>query len=75
MAVRVDDAPNAQRLDFVLLLSLIDDPFFLADQMTAKDRQRVRARKELLAGEHHVWNELDPEPRDRAQAALRILSR
>jgi hypothetical protein len=75
MAVAVDDAPNAQRLDFVFLLSLIDDPFALTDQLTTKDRQRIGARKELIEGEHPVWNELEPDSRDRARAALRILAR
>ena len=75
MAVAVDDVPDAQRLDFVFLLSLIVDPFALADQLTTKDRRRIRARKEMIAGEHRVWSELDDDARDRAQAALRILTR
>lgn len=75
MAVAVDDVPDAQRLDFVFLLSLIVDPFALADQLTTKDRRRIRARKELIEGEHRVWTELDDDARDRAQAALRILTR
>lgn len=75
MAVAVDDVPDAQRLDFVFLLSLIVDPFTLADQLTTKDRRRIRARRELITGEHRVWNELGNDARDRAQAALRILSR
>ena len=75
MAVAVDDVPDTQRLDFVFLLSLIVDPFALADQLTTKDRRRIRARKELIEGEHRVWTELDDDARDRAQAALRILTR
>lgn len=75
MAVAVDDVPNAQRLDFAFLLSLVDDPFDLAARLTSKDRQRLRARKELIEGEHRVWNELDADARDRARAALRILTR
>jgi len=75
LAVTVDDVPNAQRLDFVFLLSLIDDPFALVDQLRTKDRQRIGARKELIKGEHRVWNELDTDARDRARAALRILTR
>lgn len=38
MAVAVDDVPNAQRLDFVFLLSLLDDPFAVVEQLTSKDR-------------------------------------
>ena len=74
LAVVVDDAPAAQRLDFVFLLSLTDDPLALAAPLTTKDRRRIRARKELLAGEHRVWTALDTDARDRARAALRILS-
>ena len=70
IAVAVDDVPNAQRLDFVFLLSLVDDPFALADQLTTKDRQRISARKELIEGEHRVWNELDADARDRASVRL-----
>lgn len=75
LAVAVDDAPAAQRLDFVFLLSLISDPLALAVELTPKDRRRTHARKELLVGEHRVWNELEADARDRARAALRILSR
>ena len=75
LAVAVDDAPAAQRLDFVFLLSLISDPLVLAAELTPKDRRRIRARKELLTGEHRVWNELEADARDRARATLRILSR
>jgi hypothetical protein len=74
LTVGVDDAPVAQRLDFVFLFSLISDPFALKAQLTPKDRRRIRARKELLGGEHRVWNELDAVARDRARAALQILS-
>ena len=59
LAVAIDDAPAAQRLDFVFLLSLISDPLALAAELTPKDRRRIRARKELLTGEHRVWNELE----------------
>jgi hypothetical protein len=58
----------------VFLFSLISDPFALKAQLTPKDRRRIRARKELLGGEHRVWNELDAVARDRARAALQILS-
>jgi hypothetical protein len=75
LAVRVDDVPDAQRLDFVFLLSLVDDPFAMADQLGKTDRRRIRSRQELLDGEHRVWNALDVEARDRARAVLRILLR
>jgi hypothetical protein len=75
LAVRVDDVPDAQRLDLVFLLSLVNDPFAMADELTKTDLRRLRARKELIEGEHRAWNHLDVESRDRARAALRILIR
>ena len=47
VAVDVDDVPDAQRLDLALLLSLVGDPIELAEQLTKKDRQRLRARTEM----------------------------
>jgi len=73
--VTIDDVPNAQRLNFRLSLSLLDDPFAVVEKVTSKDRQRIRVRKELSEGEHRVWNQLDTDARDRARAALRILTR
>lgn len=75
VAVRVDDAPDAQRLDLALMLSLIEDPFVLLDDLTKKDRQRLRPRRDLLDDEHPVWRQLDPAVGDRARASLRVLCR
>jgi hypothetical protein len=75
LAVRVDDVPNAQRLDLVFLVSLVDDPFTLSDLLTKTDRRRLRSRNDLIDAAHPVWNELGPESADRARAALRILLR
>lgn len=75
LAISVDDVPNAQRLDFVFLLSLVDEPFEMAGQLTTKDRRRIRKRAALSDPAHRVWRQLDPAARDRAQATLRILTR
>jgi hypothetical protein len=75
LAVRVDDAPEAQRLDFAFLLSLIDDPFLLEVELSRSDRRHLRTRSELNDPEHPVWSRLPPDARDRALAALRVLSR
>lgn len=75
IAVGVDDVPNAQRLDFIFLMSLVDDPFALADQLTASDRRNIRLREELVEGDHPVWNELETDSRNRARAALRVFYR
>jgi hypothetical protein len=75
VAVGVDDAPNAQRLDLAFLLSLVEEPLDLATRMTPKDRRRVRARTELTDPQHETWQILAPTQRDRARAALAILLR
>jgi hypothetical protein len=73
LAVRVDDVPEAQRLDLAFLLSLVDDPFTMAAQLTSTDRRRLRARRELADPEHRVWRLLEPNASSRARAALRVL--
>ena len=52
VAVDVDDTPDAQRLDFAFLLSLVEAPLDLATRMTPKDRRRLRARTELTDPQH-----------------------
>jgi hypothetical protein len=75
LAVGVDDAPKAQRLDLAFLLSLVEDPIALADQVDAKDRQRLLERNELLDANHLTWRELPRDAGDRARATLAILTR
>ena len=75
VAVGVDDLPDAQRLDLALLLSLIDDPLKLADELTAKDRKRLRARSEMADAEHPAWAALPDDAADRGRAAYRLLTR
>ena len=74
VAVAVDDAPDAQRLDLAFLLSLVDDPIGLVDDMTAHDRRRLRARAELAHPNHPTWRQLAAADRDRARATLTILN-
>ncbi len=74
VAVRVDDVPEAQRLDFAFLLSLVADPFALAERLDPTDRRRLRARGELVDAGHPVWRHLPRGDGDRARAALRILA-
>jgi hypothetical protein len=73
VAVGVDDLPNAQRLDLAFLLTLIDDPFALAGELTSTDRRRIRARHELVDDEHPVWTQLPQADADRGRAGLRVL--
>lgn len=74
-AVSVDDAPINQRLDLALLLSLVDDPLAMSDEMVAKDRKRLRRRSELGDSAHRSWSELDQDAADRGLATYRLLTR
>lgn len=73
IAVDVDGVPDAQRQDLALLLSLVDDPIELADQLTKKDRQRLRSRSEMVDAHQRAWTSLSVDAADRGRAALRIL--
>lgn len=74
-AVDVDDLPDAQRRDLALLLSLVDNPLELASQLNKKDRQRLRARKEMADKNHPAWSILPPARADRGRAAYHLLVR
>jgi hypothetical protein len=73
VAVDVDDVPDAQRQDLALLLSLIDDPIEVAEQLTKKDRQRLRSRSEMADTDQRAWASLSGDAADRGRAAFRIL--
>jgi hypothetical protein len=70
-AVDVDDTPANQRIDLALLLTIVEDPFELAPQLTPKDRQRLRKRGELLDTTHDAWRGVEPSAD--GVAALRVL--
>ena len=72
-AVDVDDVPRNQDLDLALLLSLVEDPFVLRDELTGKDRQRLRRRSAMTDPSHRIWRSFDDEAASNAIAALRIL--
>ncbi len=72
-AVDVDDVPANQEIDFALLLSLVKDPFVLRDELTAKDRQRLRPRRSMTEPNHRVWRQFGTAEGDRARTALRVL--
>lgn len=73
VAVNVDDVPDAQRSDLALLLSLVDDPLEMAAHLTSKDRQRLRARGEMIDRDGPAWAVLSAGRVDRGIAAYRIL--
>lgn len=75
VAVEVDDVPDAQRQDLALLLSLVDDPIAAAEQLTAKDRKRLRSRAEMARVDLRAWTGLDGDAADRGRAAFAFLVR
>jgi hypothetical protein len=73
-AVFVDDVPDAQRLDLAFLLSLVDDPLALRNNLTSKDRKRLLAPHGLSDPKNPAWAILDTEAQDRGRATLRLLT-
>ena len=74
VAVSVDDLPDAQLLDLALLLSLLEDPLRTREEATAKDRKRLRARKELADANHRAWRSLPHDMASRSRTAYRLLT-
>jgi len=72
-AVDADDLPHAQRNDLALLLSLLEQPTAIREQLTPKDRMRLRRRSEMLNPEHRAWSPLPRSQADRGRAALRLV--
>lgn len=71
-AVDVDDAPDAQRLDFAILLARVENPRALRTMLSPSERRWFHARAELLDPSHPAWRSID-EP-DVGQRALYVLS-
>jgi hypothetical protein len=59
--------------DLALLCALVDDPFTMADQLTKKDRQRVRLARALLDDTHGAWALVPDAIRGQGQIAYGIL--
>jgi len=72
-AVDADDLPDAQRSDLALLLSLLEQPIAIREQLTPKDRKRLRRRSGILNPEHRAWSPLPSSQADRGRSALRLL--
>lgn len=66
--------PDRHYRDLALLLSLVEDPFTLADELKPKDRQRLRTAGARLDDEHPAWALVPNDIRPNGQAALTILT-
>jgi hypothetical protein len=65
--------PDRHFRDLALLCALVDDPFTLAEQLTKKDRQRVRLARALLDDTHAAWALVPDAIRAQGQIAYGIL--
>ncbi|HVW30996.1 MAG TPA: hypothetical protein VHL53_00530 [Acidimicrobiia bacterium] len=63
--------PERHLLDLAFLCGLVTDPFALAEQVTRKDRSRLKQAAAKLAGDHPAWR-TSRNPTD-AQSTLDIL--
>lgn len=67
--------PNSERhyRDLALLCVLVEDPFDMTDQMTSKDRQRLRLADALLEPSHPAWLLVPVRRRGAGQIAFGVL--
>lgn len=70
----VDDRPDDQRRDLALLLSLVEDPRPLRDELSGDERSWLRRRTELDDPDALFWRELGPDLAQRGISAHRYLS-
>lgn len=74
-AVDVDDSQDAQLRDLAFLLSLVEDPDKLREEMTDAERRWLRKHAELRERGHPAWRTLSLEQADDGQATLLLLTR
>ncbi len=70
-AVAVDDLADAQREDLAFLLSLVEDPFAMADELSRNERRWLDRQNSLLDPDARAWRRIDDA--EDGRAALRIL--
>lgn len=73
-AVDVDDAPDNQRSDLAVLLSLVLDPSALIAQLQGRERTWLRRRRELDDVGAAAWRGLRQDHAQRGLVALRALA-
>lgn len=65
--------PSRHLRDLALLCALIEDPFAMRDELTAKDRQRLCLAGALADNIHQAWMLVPGTIRRRGQSAYAIL--
>jgi hypothetical protein len=71
-AVELADPARHYR-DLALLCALVVDPFEMTDQVTRKDRQRLRKAKRLSDDAHPAWLLVPEQIRAQGQIAFGVL--
>lgn len=66
--------PARHYRDLALLCSVVDDPFDLAGQLAAKDRQRLRKARALADDSHVAWSLMPPGIRSQGQITFSVLT-
>ena len=66
--------PERHLGDLAFLLSLVDDPFVLADELGDANRRRVRGVVALSDGGVPAWRDLDPAVQPIAKAAFTLVT-
>jgi hypothetical protein len=67
-------SPARHYRDVALLCSVVGDPFDLAGQLTAKDRQRLRKARALADDNHIAWSLVPAEIRGQGQITFSVLT-
>lgn len=65
--------PERHYRDLALLCALVPDPFDVAEQLTRKDRQRVRLASKLLGDTHPAWALVPDAIRSSGQIAYGVI--
>jgi len=73
-AVDVDDAPENQRSDLALLLSLVPDPDALVSKLQGSERSWIARSREMDDPNSPCWRGLTPAQAQHGLAALRVLA-
>lgn len=72
-AVDVDPDPERHLADLAFLLSLVDDPFEIAEQLTRKEQRYLNPHQGLRDPNHPAWRTV-PNP-ERGMTTLSLLTR
>lgn len=73
-AVRVDDAPDNQRIDLAVLLSLVGDVEQIQRELQAREKTWLRRRAEMGDPTTACWRFLPPDDAQRGVATFRQLT-